>query len=66
MIEAEGLWVMPGLIDLHVHLRDPGLEYKETLHTGAMAAAKRRSDHDLRHAKHGAVHRFPGDDPEPE
>ena len=40
VIEAEGLWVMPGLIDLHVHLRDPGLEYKETLHTGAMAAAR--------------------------
>lgn len=39
-IDAEGLYVMPGIIDLHVHLRDPGLEYKETLHTGAMAAAR--------------------------
>ena len=39
-VNAEGLYVMPGIIDLHVHLRDPGLEYKETLHTGAMAAAQ--------------------------
>ncbi len=40
VVDAEGLWVMPGVIDLHVHLRDPGLEYKETLHTGGMAAAR--------------------------
>ena len=31
VLEAEGCYVMPGFIDLHVHLRDPGLEYKETL-----------------------------------
>ena len=39
VIEAEGLWVVPGLIDLHVHLRDPGLTQKETVATGARAAA---------------------------
>lgn len=39
VIEAEGCFVMPGLIDLHVHFRDPGFTYKETLRTGAMAAA---------------------------
>ncbi|MBP3577388.1 MAG: amidohydrolase family protein, partial [Lachnospiraceae bacterium] len=39
VIEAEGKYVMPGFIDLHVHLREPGLEYKETIATGAMAAA---------------------------
>lgn len=39
VIEAEGLWVIPGLIDLHVHLRDPGLTHKETIETGSMAAA---------------------------
>lgn len=38
-VDAAGLWVMPGLIDLHVHLREPGFEYKETIKTGAMAAA---------------------------
>lgn len=40
VIDAEGLYVMPGFIDLHVHLRDPGLTYKETLATGGMAAAR--------------------------
>ena len=40
IIDAKGCYVMPGFIDLHVHLRDPGLEYKETLETGGKAAAK--------------------------
>ena len=31
VIDAEGCYVMPGLIDLHVHLRDPGQTYKETV-----------------------------------
>ena len=39
VIDASGKYVMPGFIDLHVHLREPGLEYKETIATGAMAAA---------------------------
>lgn len=39
VIDAKGLTVMPGIVDLHVHLRDPGLEYKETLETGLAAAA---------------------------
>lgn len=39
VIDAEGCFVMPGFIDLHVHLRDPGLEYKETVETGSKAAA---------------------------
>jgi dihydroorotase len=38
-IEAAGLLVTPGLIDMHVHLRDPGLEYKEDIVTGTRAAA---------------------------
>lgn len=38
VIEAGGLWVLPGLIDLHVHLREPGYEYKETIATGTAAA----------------------------
>jgi dihydroorotase len=37
-IDAKGCWILPGLIDLHVHLREPGLEYKETIETGTLAA----------------------------
>ncbi len=40
VIDAGGCYVMPGFIDLHVHFRDPGLEYKETLETGGRAAVK--------------------------
>ena len=40
IIDAKGFIVAPGLIDTHVHFRDPGFTYKETLHTGALAAAK--------------------------
>lgn len=40
IINAAGCYVMPGLIDLHVHLRDPGLEYKEDIETGSKAAVK--------------------------
>ena len=39
-IDASGYFVMPGLIDLHVHLRDPGLTYKEDIQSGAQAAAR--------------------------
>ncbi len=39
VINAEGLVVMPGLIDLHVHFREPGYENKETIATGSRAAA---------------------------
>lgn len=39
-IDAKGCYVMPGLIDLHTHLRDPGFEEKETVETGVRAAAR--------------------------
>ncbi len=38
VIDATGLLVMPGLVDIHVHLREPGQEYKETVATGVAAA----------------------------
>ena len=40
VIDAEGLIVAPGLVDVHVHFRDPGFTYKEDIETGAVAAAK--------------------------
>lgn len=37
-IDARGLWVTPGFVDIHVHLREPGEEHKETIATGAKSA----------------------------
>lgn len=38
VIDARGKWVVPGFVDLHVHLREPGQEYKETIESGTLAA----------------------------
>src|SRR5439155_946588 len=38
VMDASGLLVLPGLVDMHVHLREPGYEYKETIATGVAAA----------------------------
>lgn len=40
VIDAAGKLIMPGLIDMHIHLREPGREDKETIETGSKAAAK--------------------------
>lgn len=40
IIDATGLVIAPGLVDTHVHFRDPGFTYKEDINTGAAAAAK--------------------------
>ena len=39
VLDAKGLWVLPGLIDMHAHLREPGYEYKEDIASGSLAAA---------------------------
>ncbi len=39
IINAKGMYVLPGLVDAHCHLRDPGLEYKEDIETGTRSAA---------------------------
>lgn len=38
-VDATGLFIMPGLVDIHVHLRDPGQTHKEDIHSGCIAAA---------------------------
>ncbi len=40
VIDAKGMYVFPGLIDMHAHLREPGYEYKETIQTGTLAAVR--------------------------
>ncbi len=40
VVDAKGLWVVPGLVDMHVHLREPGEEYKEDLSSGLLAAVR--------------------------
>jgi dihydroorotase len=39
VLEAPGLWLAPGFVDLHTHLREPGQEYKEDISSGTLAAA---------------------------
>lgn len=39
-VDVSGKYVLPGFVDVHVHLREPGFSYKETISTGSMAAAK--------------------------
>lgn len=39
-IDAHSMWVVPGLVDIHCHLREPGFEYKEDIASGTKAAAK--------------------------
>lgn len=40
IIDCTGLSIMPGMIDMHCHLREPGYEYKETIETGSKSAVK--------------------------
>ena len=40
IVDIDGNWVLPGVIDVHTHMRDPGLSYKEDFETGSKACAK--------------------------
>ena len=40
LFDLTGKTIVPGFIDMHVHLREPGFEYKETIETGSMAARR--------------------------
>ena len=40
ILDCSGLYIMPGMIDMHCHLREPGFEYKETIETGSRSAVK--------------------------
>jgi len=40
VMDAEGLWLWPGLVDVHVHFREPGFTHKETIQTGSAAAMR--------------------------
>ncbi len=53
-LDADGCVVAPGLVDLHVHLREPGSEEAETIETGTRAAAARRVHRRRRDAEHRA------------
>ena len=57
VIDAAGLWVLPGLIDLHVHLREPGYEYKETVAHRLPRRRGRRLHGRRLHAEHRPAQR---------
>ncbi|NLG24032.1 MAG: dihydroorotase [Clostridiales bacterium] len=40
VLDVSGMWVIPGFVDVHVHLREPGFSYKETIESGTRAAAR--------------------------
>ena len=60
VIDAHGMIVCPGLIDVHVHLREPGNEEDETIATGASCRLGERCDVGGVHAQHPARDRFAG------
>ena len=56
VIDARGAWLGPGFVDLHVHFREPGHEWKEDIATGSAAAASGRLHHGRGDAEHRPGH----------
>ena len=54
IFDAKGLFVAPGFIDLHCHLREPGQELSETIETGTRGGGARRIHGGVLHAEHAA------------
>ncbi len=52
IIDCTNLYIMPGMVDIHCHLRQPGFEYKETIESGCKSAVKGRIYNNLRNAKY--------------
>ena len=52
IIDADGLCAVPGFVDMHVHLRDPGQTHKEDIITGCKAGCRRRCYKPACNAKH--------------
>ena len=61
VVDCTGLVVAPGLIDMHVHLRVPGQEYKEDVAIGNGGCRERRFYRDCLSAEHGPADRQAGD-----
>ena len=59
VIDAAGAWVAPGFVDLHVHLREPGQEYKEDIASGGRAAVAGGFTRGRLHGEHAARERRP-------
>ena len=55
--DADGLVALPGLVDLHTHLREPGREDAETVQSGTLAAARGRFHRGAGDGQHDACHR---------
>lgn len=60
VIDVNGKLIAPGLVDVHVHLREPGGEHKETIATGTLASGKRWIHYNLRNAKYTSSTRLQG------
>ena len=60
-IDAKGLLVCPGFVDLHVHFREPGFEHKETIATGSAAAVAGGFYLGVLHAQYPTRQRLPVD-----